>query len=125
VPALEEALRGQDAVVSVIGVAPKLEQKVIIDAAVAAGVRRFIPSEFGNSPSFNGLAALAPIREMNQEVIRYAREKAATTPSFSWTAIAVGVFIDLVRSTALSSTFPRQVSVLMALHFTDTVVRFF
>lgn len=45
---LRAALRGIDAVVSTLGKSTGLDcQLKLIDAAVAAGVRRFIPSEFG------------------------------------------------------------------------------
>jgi putative NADH-flavin reductase len=45
--ALTEPLKGQDAVVSTVGTAAASVQKTLIDAAVAAHVKRFIPSEFG------------------------------------------------------------------------------
>src|SRR5579859_1666927 len=38
---------GIDAVVSLVGAAALTQQKGFIDAAVAAGVNRFLPSEFG------------------------------------------------------------------------------
>jgi hypothetical protein len=38
---------GIDAVVSLVGAAALTQQKGAIDAAVEAGVKRFIPSEFG------------------------------------------------------------------------------
>lgn len=38
---------GIDAVVSLVGAPALTEQKPYIDAAVEAGVNRFIPSEFG------------------------------------------------------------------------------
>ena len=44
--ALVSAFRGQDAVVSNVGAAAFLDQKKMIDAAIEAGVKRFIPSEF-------------------------------------------------------------------------------
>ncbi|RSL45181.1 hypothetical protein CEP51_016125 [Fusarium floridanum] len=45
---LRDALRGVDAVVSALGKKTGLEcQLKLIDAVVAAGVKRFIPSEFG------------------------------------------------------------------------------
>jgi ABC-type Na+ efflux pump permease subunit len=45
--ALTEALKSQDAVVSTVGTAAASVQKTLIDAAVAAHVKRFIPSNFG------------------------------------------------------------------------------
>jgi hypothetical protein len=40
-------LRGQDAVVSTLAVLAQEAQKNLIDAAVEAGVKRFLPSEYG------------------------------------------------------------------------------
>jgi putative NADH-flavin reductase len=45
--ALTEAFKGQEVVVSAVGTAAASTQKTIIDAPVAAHVKRFIPSEFG------------------------------------------------------------------------------
>ncbi|KAL6828039.1 hypothetical protein V8C40DRAFT_265186 [Trichoderma camerunense] len=45
--AVESVLQGHDALVSTISPAAVGDQKTIIDAAVAAKVRRFLPSEFG------------------------------------------------------------------------------
>ncbi|THV53736.1 hypothetical protein BGAL_0043g00220 [Botrytis galanthina] len=46
---LLEALKGQDVVISTISkAAADVQQKAIIDSAIKAGVKRFIPSEFGS-----------------------------------------------------------------------------
>ncbi|KAF7357575.1 NAD(P)-binding protein [Mycena sanguinolenta] len=94
-PALTEALQGQDAVVSVVGTMAKLDQITLVDAAVAAGVKRFIPSNFANAPDMKGLEPLMKIREVNASVERYADGKRDVNPDFSWTSICNGVFIDL------------------------------
>lgn len=44
----KKAFTGQDAVILAIGSGTLQSQKAIIDAAVAAGVKRIIPSEFGS-----------------------------------------------------------------------------
>jgi len=46
-PTLHEVFLGQDGVVSAVGGGAILDQIKLIDAAVKAGVKRFIPSEFG------------------------------------------------------------------------------
>ncbi|KAF5021798.1 hypothetical protein F66182_6173 [Fusarium sp. NRRL 66182] len=46
---LTAALQGQDAVVSVVTTLAIPSQDLLIDAAVAAGVKRFLPSEFGSN----------------------------------------------------------------------------
>ncbi|KAF4438028.1 hypothetical protein F53441_12880 [Fusarium austroafricanum] len=46
---LTAALQGQDAVVSTLGSMAIPSQSLLIDAAIAAGVKRFLPSEFGSN----------------------------------------------------------------------------
>ncbi len=47
-------MQGVDAVVSTIGSAALPEQALLIDAAVASNVKRFIPSEYGSDPAVIG-----------------------------------------------------------------------
>ncbi|KAH8626870.1 hypothetical protein IG631_18888 [Alternaria alternata] len=44
---LEAAFRGRDVIVSTVGMEAIPGQKLVIDAAIEAGVKRFIPSDFG------------------------------------------------------------------------------
>lgn len=48
---LTEVLKGQDAVISLMPIPAAGEQVTVIEAAIAAGVKRFIPSEFGSDNS--------------------------------------------------------------------------
>jgi hypothetical protein len=68
------------------------EQASIIDAAVAAGVKRFIPSEYGNDTFIPEVATLVPPAQGKQETIKYLRTKESS--GLSWTAICVGAFFD-------------------------------
>jgi hypothetical protein len=68
------------------------EQASIIDAAVAAGVKRFIPSEYGIDTSIPEVATLVPPTQGKQETIKYLRTKESS--GLSWTAICVGAFFD-------------------------------
>lgn len=95
IASLTEALRGQDAAVSAIGMMGLALQKAIIDAAVAAGVRRFVPSEFGTpldsiSPNMRAL--------MGAKVDALAHLKAKASEleegTFTWTSIATSVFLE-------------------------------
>ncbi|KAM0261124.1 hypothetical protein ACHAQJ_002386 [Trichoderma viride] len=47
IDSLVEALKGQDAVVSTLNHIYYDEQKALVDASIKAGVKRFIPSEYG------------------------------------------------------------------------------
>ncbi|KAK3985295.1 hypothetical protein QBC44DRAFT_275565 [Cladorrhinum sp. PSN332] len=93
--ALLSAFTGQDAVVSVIGTAGVRHQKVAVDAAIAAGVKRFIPSEFGiNTRKVRDL----PIGEIlagKIAIVDYLQEKAKDSEGkFTWTGITTGLFFD-------------------------------
>jgi len=89
------ALKGQDAVVSTIASPGLAAQKTIVDAAVKAGVKRFIPSEFGvNTQSLEDSPGLKAILKAKIETAEYLKEVAASTPGFSWTGISTGLFFD-------------------------------
>ena len=45
---LTKVFRGQDAVISMLPMIALSNQDIVIDAAIAAGVKRFIPSEYGS-----------------------------------------------------------------------------
>ncbi|TFB02998.1 Isoflavone reductase-like protein P3 [Trichoderma ghanense] len=93
VDSLTAALAGQDAVVSTVGSAALgAEQKKLVDAAVAAGVKRFLPSEFGCDLA-NPLAAKLPVFAPKVEVARYLEEKAQATP-LTYTFVYTGPFFD-------------------------------
>lgn len=51
VESLTAALKGQDALVSAVASVAASGQRVLIDAAVEAGVKRIIPSEYATRPS--------------------------------------------------------------------------
>lgn len=68
----------------------------MIEAAVAAGVPRFILNEFANSPITQiGLPETARFRKVRRDVLEVAKRAAAENPWFSWTGVAVGNIIDL------------------------------
>ncbi|EGR45357.1 uncharacterized protein TRIREDRAFT_81525 [Trichoderma reesei QM6a] len=93
VESLTAALAGQDAVVSTVGSAAlKDEQKRLIDAAVAAGVKRFLPSEFGCDLT-KELPAKLPVFAAKVEITRYLEDKAKTTP-LTYTLVYSGPFFD-------------------------------
>jgi uncharacterized protein YbjT (DUF2867 family) len=91
-PPLLQAFEGQDAVVSLIATISTREQASIIDAAVAAGVKRFIPSEYSIDTSNPEVAILIPPAQGKQETIKCLRTKESS--GLSWTAIFVGAFFD-------------------------------
>jgi len=64
---LLKAFQGQDAIVSAIAVLSAPQQASIIDAAIEAGVKRFIPSEYGIDSASSGVADLVPVIRGNKK----------------------------------------------------------
>ncbi|KAK9328266.1 hypothetical protein V1520DRAFT_297785 [Lipomyces starkeyi] len=94
VESLTAALKGIDGLVSTVAAAAIENQTVLIDAAIAAGVKRFIPSEYGNcttSPKVEALPIYAPMFKIKQ----YLQEK-AKAGKLTWTVLACGAFLDFL-----------------------------
>lgn len=90
------ALSGQDAVVvSVNGSLVDL-QKRIANAAVKAGVKRFIPADFGSCDSASPMTQeLVPLYKRKTEVREYLQTLVKqSSGDFSWTALVPGHFFD-------------------------------
>ncbi|KAL1847891.1 hypothetical protein Plec18167_004855 [Paecilomyces lecythidis] len=88
---LVSALKGQDAVVSAITTTAVLEQKKIIDAAIAAGVKRFVPSEYGCDTSNPVTLERVPPLNFKNQIREYLESK---QDQIAWTAIYTGPFFD-------------------------------
>lgn len=86
------ALKGQDAIVSAVGYPAKLEEPRIIDAAIEAGVKRFIPSEYGINYSLPAARALNPVFGAKGEVLDYLKTK--EVEGLTWTVIPTGLWLD-------------------------------
>lgn len=90
------ALAGVDVVVSSVAGDAIGFQNPLIDAAVAAGVSRFIPAEYGLD-SANEKAILLPIIAEKYATQKHLHKKVEESGGkFSWTAIAVGWFLDWI-----------------------------
>lgn len=93
---LLDLLKGQDAVVSVVGPGALKDQIPMIDAAEKAGVKRFIPSEFAATLSVQE-PELNPLQEVRSVVLDHLLQKSKANPNFTYTPIATGSFIDWVH----------------------------
>ncbi|KAK0736026.1 hypothetical protein B0T21DRAFT_332197 [Apiosordaria backusii] len=94
---LKSAFSGQDAVVSVVGSPGIGAQKVAVDAAIAAGVKRFIPSEFGVNTRKVRDWPIGKILKGKVEVVDYLIEKVkegVNGGEFGWTGVSTGLFFD-------------------------------
>ncbi|KAM7191709.1 hypothetical protein V8F20_009186 [Naviculisporaceae sp. PSN 640] len=92
--ALKEAFTGKDAVVSVVGAPGLGAQKLAVDAALEVGVKRFIPSEFGINTRRVRDKPIGKILTGKIAIVDYLQEKAKENPTFTWTGLTTGLFID-------------------------------
>lgn len=86
-------LDGVEVVVSCLATLAIGSQNPLIDAAEAAGVKRFIPAEFGMD-SLNHLCVQLPVCAPKAATQKYLVEKHKANPHFTYTAIANGLFLD-------------------------------
>jgi nucleoside-diphosphate-sugar epimerase len=109
---LTSAFKGQDAVVIALttssvtadgkdGLAIRL-----IDAAAAAGVKRFIPSEFGANNLDKRARDLVPVYDIKGAMLEYLIAKAkASNGTFTWTSISCGSWLDWALDPSKSGNF--------------------
>lgn len=98
---LPKALAGQDAAVCVVGPGGLDMQLVLVDAAEAAGVKRFIVNDWGWGPTIRGLPEFRDVHAKRRAQWSHARARAEANPGFTWTGITTGNPIDWV---SLSTT---------------------
>ncbi|KAB8229465.1 aromatic alcohol reductase [Aspergillus alliaceus] len=91
---LASALAGQDAAVCVVGPAGVGAQITMVEAAEAAGVKRFIVNDFGWGPDFRGMPEFRAIHARRRAGWDYAKAKAENNKEFTWTGITTGNPID-------------------------------
>ncbi|KAH8804518.1 hypothetical protein F5884DRAFT_754127 [Xylogone sp. PMI_703] len=87
------ALQGQDAVVSTVGTPGIQSQAILIDAAVAAGVKRFLPSDYGCDLDNPRTSAL-PVYKQKILIHQKLREAAAAKADFTYTLVCNNAFLD-------------------------------
>ena len=92
VDGLTVALKGQDALISALGTTSIDSQYHLIDAAVAAGVKRIIPSEFGCDID-HPKAAVMPVYQPKIQIRKHIEEKIKGT-STTYTYVINNMFLD-------------------------------
>ncbi|KAB5582953.1 hypothetical protein GE09DRAFT_286440 [Coniochaeta sp. 2T2.1] len=103
---LVSALKGIDAVASALthlAIAPS--ESALIDAAVEAGVRRFLPSEYG-SDTTNPVAATFPLYAGKVASTKKLEGLAAANPGFTWTSVVTGPLLGWIAAQAFFN--PRE-----------------
>ncbi|KAL4875716.1 NAD(P)-binding protein [Aspergillus karnatakaensis] len=88
---LVKAFKGQDAVANAITSFSVAEQLKFIDAAIEAGVKRYIPSEYGLDNNTPAARELSPVFKDKGTVQDYLRSKEGS--GLTWTAIACGMWV--------------------------------
>ncbi|KAJ4368904.1 hypothetical protein N0V83_005986 [Neocucurbitaria cava] len=91
ISSLTEAFQGQDAVIAVVAGVALGDQTKLIDAAIAAGVKRFIPSEFGSNVPDKRTRDIVPIFDAKYQTVNYLKSKEG---EISWSSIVNGPFFD-------------------------------
>ncbi|KAL8711195.1 MAG: hypothetical protein Q9220_004340 [cf. Caloplaca sp. 1 TL-2023] len=89
---LLSALKGQDAVINLLPPMSVELHNSIADAAAEAGVKRYIPSEFGSDTSSPEVVAMIPMFAGKNAMTEYLKTKESS--GMSWTAIVNGAFFD-------------------------------
>ncbi|GLI76808.1 hypothetical protein PoHVEF18_005086 [Penicillium ochrochloron] len=89
---LEAVFKGKDAVISALGASGFSEQQKLVDAAIRAGVRRFIPSEFSANSQNDAVIQLLPLFGQKRGLIDYLKSKVAD--GLTWTGIATSGLLD-------------------------------
>ncbi|KAH7129172.1 isoflavone reductase, partial [Dactylonectria macrodidyma] len=91
IESLTKALEGQDAVVSMLPILALEEQKKVAEAAIKAGVKRFIPSEYGSDSLSEHVIAAVPFFQAKKAQLEWLATK---ENQISWTGIITGPFFD-------------------------------
>jgi uncharacterized protein YbjT (DUF2867 family) len=116
VDSLTKAFSGQDAVLSFVAGHVIGDQEKLIDAAIAAGVKRFLPSEYGSNTVDDRVRAIVPVFSAKKGAVDYLKSK---EDKISWSSIISGPFFDWV-SIARNSHSPNSSRDFSVLSDTDT-----
>ncbi|EOA87557.1 hypothetical protein ACJQWK_08198 [Exserohilum turcicum] len=110
---LTSVFRGHDAVVVALSTAPVTAGGGkdglafrLIDAALAAGIKRFIPSEFGANNLDARARALVPTYDIKSNMLAYLqRVCASSNGSMTWSSICCGSWLDWALDPTKSGNF--------------------
>lgn len=89
---LLEAFKGQDVVVCLMSPWACESQQHIIEAAVKAGVQRFIPAEFAYDSTNANAIKLLPALQIRADIVQHLQ--AQEVNGLTWTSFITGPFLD-------------------------------
>jgi saccharopine dehydrogenase-like NADP-dependent oxidoreductase len=93
---LVEALTGQDAVFSLVSGHAIVDQHKTIDAAVTAGVKWFVPSEFGHNTTDERILKFLP--KFSDKIKVVDDLKSREKDGLSWVSVITALFFDWVSN---------------------------
>ncbi|KAH7066901.1 isoflavone reductase family protein [Paraphoma chrysanthemicola] len=92
ISAVKAAMEGQDVVISNVHGIAAGDQKIFVDAALEAGVKRFFPSEYGPYTRHGKMSEINPYTGPHKAaLVDYLRSKEGF---ISWTAVICGGFFE-------------------------------
>lgn len=92
---LLEVFKNQDAIICTIATASAKLQERFIDMAIKAGVKRFVPSEFGSDVRNEKARAIMPsFLQGKLDTVEYLKSK--EEEGLTWTSFVTGPFFDLL-----------------------------
>ena len=91
---LQSSFAKQDLIISTMSGGDSELQARLVDAALAAGVKRFIPHEFGHDTLNKEIQARVRKYFGRAKVIEHLKKVSKANPDFEWTAIATGYTIN-------------------------------
>ncbi|KAL8689911.1 MAG: hypothetical protein Q9218_004530 [Villophora microphyllina] len=86
------AFKGQDVVINLLPPVDVNQHNGIADKAAEAGIKRFIPTEFGSDTSHPKVVELVPMFGGKAAITDYLKKKESS--GMTWTAIVNGAFFD-------------------------------
>lgn len=89
---LERVLKEQDALISTVAMSAISNQPLMIDAAVAAGVKLFIPAEY----TVNSRDTLAQAQPLMSSVVAIQKYLARTGDQIAWFVIKCGALLEFI-----------------------------
>lgn len=90
---LVQAFEGQDAVIAAVGFGALGDQKKLIDAAIKASVKVFLPGEFGSDTTNPDIKSALPFAGDKSSVVDYLKDHES---QINWVGVISGPFFDMV-----------------------------
>jgi hypothetical protein len=96
---LHSALSGQDALLLVLGGAALIQAQIkLIEAAVSAGVKWILPTEYGTDSANEELTNAVPLNSIKVAPRLRLEELRKTHQGLHWIGVITGLWFDYVRS---------------------------